>query len=177
MRNRCRIAKCVIFLTSTVVGVMCQLTLAESTATHRLFPVINYDNQSPFGTHEVSISHKGFDQNAFVENNIEVHDFIVGEISRRILSRYSSTSIQRDLGDFDDLNNLFKGVTISLPDINKIDAGKYLLSHLFIWARNMVCSNISIGNIVIHHGMKNDKEYDFSLDIEDLAISCDMDWR
>ena len=115
-----------------------------------------------------------------INHNIDTYNAIVGVISRRIarhLSENAGALMQRDLGDFDELNKLLSGVTINIPDINRINAGKYLFWDLLISASNIVCSDLSISDLIIDHGKKNSVQYNFSLDIQDLAISCGLDWR
>lgn len=86
-------------------------------------------------------------------------------------------SMRRDLGDFDELNSLFKGTVFSIPDINKVDGGKVLFSNLFFWVRNMKCFDLSVQNIIINHQPQGNKEYDLAVHIENLALSCTLDWR
>ena len=150
---------------------------------------INYNTQTPWGNHKVSIYHEEIDHNVLITNNITLSNAIIGVISRSILleqwnhptrrssTMTSSSSLKRDLGDFDALNELFKGVVISLPDINELNAGSLLGLDLLIWINNMKCFDISVDDIIIRHEPVGITEYDLSIEIIDLAISCDLDWR
>ena len=141
------------------------------------YPLINYDTQTPWGTHDVSISHNDIDYESLATNKVKLYDAVIGVVARRIMSNSGETLIQRDLGDFDELNKLFNGLVISIPDINKIHAGKYGFSHVFVWIRNLKCFDMSVDNITIKHKQKSKREYDLSVDIQNLAISCNLNWR
>ena len=166
----------------TITITVCQQSMVILAQGDQSFPSMGYyNNQSPYdGRHEVSISHKDINHKGLMDHNIDTYDAIVGVISRRIVRHLSETTgalIKRDLGDFDELNKLLSQVTIDIPDINRINAGKYLFWDLLVSATNIVCSDISLDDLIIHHRKKNSKQYDFSLDIQDLAISCELDWR
>ncbi len=141
------------------------------------FPLIDYANQSPWGTSEVSISHTDIDIDLLAKKNVSLHNAIVGVVARRMMDRFHTTSLRRELGDFDEFNQLLKGVALNLPDINEINAGTFGLADVILWIKNMKCFDISVQDIIINHGPFGAKEYDLSVDIIDLAISCDLDWR
>lgn len=141
------------------------------------YPLIDYANQSPWGTSEVSISHTDIDIDLLAKKNVLLQIAIIGVVARRMMDSFHTTSLKRELGDFDEFNQLLKGVVLNLPDINEVNAGTFLLADLILWVRNMKCFDISVEDIIINHGPFGTKEYDLSVDVVDLAISCDLDWR
>jgi hypothetical protein len=158
-----------------------------SSSPYPSFPSIDYSNQSPsWGTHEFSITNEDMvDHELLAKHNIKTHDAVIGMIARRIMNIKTKNyyfgeteiSMRRELGDFDELNSLFKGTVFSIPDINKINAGKILFSYLFFWVRNMKCFDVSVQDIIINHQPRGNQEYDLAVHIENLALSCTLDWR
>ncbi len=150
------------------------------------FPSIDYHTQTPWGTHQASIQHEGINYESLETHKIKLRDAIVGVVARSLLMQQEQGDEnenqqqrrrRRNLGDFDELNRLLKGTVISIPDIEKINVGKFGFSYLLIWIRNMKCTDISLGNLAISHKPRGRTDYDFSIGIDDLSISCDLNWR
>lgn len=110
----------------------------------------------------------------------DVRDEIVGMVaSKTILARdgqESPISFRRELGDFDDLNDLFDGLVLGLPDL-EFSAGKVLGSTVRLWASNMKCSSIAVNDIAIDYRKAGNTRFDFNVDIQGLDISCELNWK
>jgi hypothetical protein len=181
--GRIRTAELILFIVTFLVSI-CQSKATSNSSSNSSsnsyfnpYPLSNYDNQTPWGTHEVSITHKDIDYESIAASKVTMYNAAIGAVARRIMSNQSTTSLRRELGDFDELNTLLSGIVIAIPDINELNAGKILFSFVLIWLTNMKCSDISVGDININHYPQGNAEYVFGLSIQDLAISCDLDWR
>jgi hypothetical protein len=141
------------------------------------FLPINNANQSPPGSRVSSISHQYLNTQERIQNNIKVHEALVGLASRSIMKTKGDISLKRHLGDFDELNQILKGLILKLPDIDELNVGTIGFSDVLIWVSNMNCFDLSVEDILITHQPIGSTNYDFSVNIKDLAITCDLDWR
>lgn len=87
-----------------------------------------------------------------------------------------SLHLHRRLGDFDELNQLFQGTVIDIPDFY-INAGDFLGTAVKVWASNILCSGIMVDGITISYNKVSKTRFDFRLDIDNLDIQCELDWR
>ena len=136
-----------------------------------------------------------FTDDLFQNKDNKIHDVkppdaIVGIIARRWLENISNQdiidlskdgnvsqiSLRRQLGDFDELNALFKGTKIKLPDFYTT-AGRVFRSNIDLWATNIICSDIMVDDIVISYNRRNNTRLDFKVDVKGLDIACNLDWR
>jgi len=96
---------------------------------------------------------------------------IIQSINISLESQQGELSLRRHLniGDFEGLNEIFKGAVIKLPNTS-VDAGiKLDLS-------NIRCTGVSIGDVVITYTRTNQKLI-FTLDIIELDLTCYLNYR
>ena len=102
------------------------------------------------------------------------------EVARVIANHWvheeqESISLRRNLGDFDELNSLFDGLVIGLPDLY-LEAGKFLGATIRLWVTNMECFALSVDDLIIDYRKSSNTLFDFEVDIQGLAISCELNW-
>ena len=109
----------------------------------------------------------------------DVRDEIVGLVANNTIlagdGQQSQISLRQDLGDFDDLNDLFGGLVIGFPDFD-FSAGKFLGSTLRLLVFNMTCYSIAVDDIVIDYRKTGNTIFDFNVDVQRLGVSCDLKW-
>jgi len=89
----------------------------------------------------------------------------------------SKLSLRRRLGsDFDELNALFDGLVLALPDMY-IDAGQILGATVQLWTSNLSCFSINIDDILLNYGRVSSTRFDFGVDIRGLGISCALNYK
>ena len=106
-----------------------------------------------------------------------VRNEVAGVIANKVIrGDLSSISLSRDLGDFDELNDLFDGLVLALPDLY-VEPDKFLGATVRLWVTNLRCGSLKVDDIVIDYGLKSNTRFDFNVDIIGLDISCTLDWR
>ena len=117
--------------------------------------------------------------------NQQIREKITSAVGQHVLQNYDSSepqivSLRRQLGDFDDLNKLFDGLVLGLPDFD-MEAGKFLGATLKISSRNLRCFSMSIEDVILKYRKRGNWRFTVDVSIKDLAISCDLDfsykWR
>jgi hypothetical protein len=78
-------------------------------------------------------------------------------------------------GDFDRFNELFQGATITIPNDFEVSETVAFIT-LTLWVDNILCYNMSVGNIALNH-TKTNTDIDVTVDITDLDLICDIDYR
>jgi hypothetical protein len=107
-----------------------------------------------------------------------VRDEVAALLSQNIIQGSKSPiSLRRNLGAFDELNDLFDGLILALPDIY-VEADKKILgATVRLWATNLKCGSLRVEDISIDHGLSSNTRFDFGVDIRGLDISCTLNWR
>jgi hypothetical protein len=106
-----------------------------------------------------------------------IHDEVASVIAENIVQGHElPISLRRNLGDFDELNDLFNGMVLGLPDLYIADT-KILGATVQIWVTNLKCGSMMVDDIVMTYGMQSNTRFDLGVDIQGLDISCTLDWR
>jgi len=71
-----------------------------------------------------------------------------------------------EIGDFEDLNELFEGAVINLPDADISTSG------LTLEVRNLRCKEISIGDIQVGYQKNSNQQLTFQLEVIDLDLNA-----
>eukprot|EP00545_Synedropsis_sp_CCMP1620_P003465 CAMPEP_0119019572 /NCGR_PEP_ID=MMETSP1176-20130426/22185_1 /TAXON_ID=265551 /ORGANISM="Synedropsis recta cf, Strain CCMP1620" /LENGTH=270 /DNA_ID=CAMNT_0006973805 /DNA_START=77 /DNA_END=886 /DNA_ORIENTATION=- len=108
-------------------------------------------------------------------NPIEKITSLVTPIIGSLNDSKGEISLRRHLaiGDFKELNELFKGAVLSLPDTT---AKANLLFTLTLDIRNLKCTDITVGDILITYEKESNQRLNFRIDIVDLDITCFLDY-
>ncbi len=88
----------------------------------------------------------------------------------------SPISLRRNLGDFDDLNALFNGMVLGLPNLY-IANKKILGATVRVWVKELRCNSLRVDDIIMTYGKFSNSRFDFGVDIQGLDISCTFNWR
>jgi hypothetical protein len=98
-------------------------------------------------------------------------------IDGRQLSDTIDSQSQRQVqdGDFDRFNELFQGASINIPETFEVSE-RVAFIPLTLYVDNILCYDISVGDIVLDHTVSN-TDIDVSVDIKDLNLKCDIDYR
>ena len=153
-------------------------------------PEVDTESTIWFQGTRAKFTHDLFNNKHNESHDVKLHDAIVGIISRRWLENIShqdiidlskdgnvsQISLRRQLGDFDELNALFKGTKIKLPDFYTT-AGRVFRSNIDLWATNIICSDIMVDDIVISYNRKSNRRLEFYVDVQGLDIDCNLEWR
>lgn len=78
--------------------------------------------------------------------------------------------------DFDRFNSLFENASINIPD-DFVVTQKILFTTLTLRIRHIKCYRISVGDISVSHDQVSTKEIDVLVDVTDLDIKCDVDYK
>jgi virulence-associated protein VapD len=78
-------------------------------------------------------------------------------------------------GDFDRLNELFQGASITIPNDFEISE-RVALIQLTLYVDNIRCYNVSVGDMVVDHSVSN-TNIDVTVDISGMDLTCDVDYR
>ena len=102
------------------------------------------------------------------------------EQQQRLLLLHSiPSSRQLVVGDFEEFNKLFQDAQISLTsDGQQIEVSERVgLSNLNLKLRNIVCYDISVGDIQIQHRQISAQQIDVTVDIVQLDMECKLNYR
>ena len=88
------------------------------------------------------------------------------------------TSLRRSLssGDFDELNALFEGTVVGLPNPPKIQK-KIMFINLDLYLTDIRCFSINVQDIVLSYTMDSNQNLSLRIDIIGLDLDCDTKWR
>jgi len=89
---------------------------------------------------------------------------------------HGEISLRRSLakGDFKDLNEIFEGAVIKIPNQSiSVSAGFTLTLNL----SNLRCTGFSIGDIVLKYTRTNDQKLSFSMEILQVDLKCSLTYR
>ena len=126
------------------------------------------ENRTPFPSKNTSVGVKYTNLRGEVASVISEH---------LIQDRDDSTiSLRRELGDFDELNDLFDGMILALPDLYIADT-KILGATVRIWVTNLNCGSLEINDIDIDYNLRSNTRFDFNVDVKGLNIDCTFNWR
>ena len=107
-----------------------------------------------------------------------VRDEVAGLLAKNVIQGLKSPiSLRRNLSAFDELNDLFDGLVLALPDIY-VEADKKILgATVRLWAMNLKCGSLRVEDISMDYGLSSNTRFDFGVDIRGLDISCTLDWK
>lgn len=97
-------------------------------------------------------------------------DFVKGAkswVSRKMLQPY------RNLGDFDELNELLSTVSFVLPPLPPIDVGLFITAYI----DEVVCSQVQIEDLEVSHELLSDTVALLDISVEGLGVYCEIEWR
>ena len=81
----------------------------------------------------------------------------------------------RRLGSFDELNELFEGARINLPDAN-LEGDGPLFTTYRVDLTNLFCENVSIDDILIDYSLDSNQRFSFRLKVVGLVVDCQSDY-
>ena len=81
---------------------------------------------------------------------------------------------QRQLGDFDAFNALFRGTTIILPDATNLYAGSYLWYDVYLDLTQIRCRDLAVNNMVVSHNKVNNQKVDLRIQLLGVKLKCNM---
>eukprot|EP00940_MAST-03C_sp_MAST-3C-sp2_P000408 g408.t1 len=106
-------------------------------------------------------------------NGVSTLDAVVGAIAKRALER----SNQKAVGDFEELNALFEGTIIVLPDADFDVDVPWPFTYVDIWITQLRCTNIRLDDLIVSHTRVNNKIVDLSIRVDNLDVDCSANWR
>ena len=95
-------------------------------------------------------------------------------LARQLLGRELDRRLEA--GDFDSFNELFENAKIVIDDEFEVKE-KAGLWTLVLWLSNIRCFEISVQDIVVEHSQPSNTQVDVSIDIVELDLTCDVDYR
>ena len=92
------------------------------------------------------------------------------------LEKHGKLSLRRNLalGDFDDLNGLFRNAVIRLPDATVSERVAFI--NLTLNIKDLRCTEIGVGDIVITYNKESSQRMTFQIDVIDLDMTCYMEY-
>ena len=82
----------------------------------------------------------------------------------------------RAVGDFDDLNALFEGTKIKLPDVEFTADLPWPLTSVDIAVENNICTNLSIGDMDLVFKDISNQRKDVQVTIQEMMVECEFEW-
>jgi hypothetical protein len=101
---------------------------------------------------------------------------LLTEVKNQFPTLFSKGIGNRKLQDFDELNELLASVTLVLPSIDPIDAGRYAFVDATLTAKSIVCSDLSIQDLQVSHRRLSNTQVTIDISIAGLAFDCGIDW-
>ena len=120
------------------------------------------------------------------DNGVSLADALVGSFSHKwmrnlnLLQSFAAghqtgdkVSLRRSLniGDFQEFNDLFKDAVIRIGDFPGLEA-----SGLELDIKNLMCTNMQVGDILVSYEKLSSQKLTFELEIVDLNMDCNMDY-
>lgn len=91
------------------------------------------------------------------------------------LSKINSDGRALAFGDFDELNTLLENASIKLPEDIEVDE-RIGIARLTMTISNMICYDMSIGDMSISHSRESDQAINVDIEIMALDLKCEMDY-
>jgi hypothetical protein len=94
-----------------------------------------------------------------------------------IVSDMNSITLDRELGDFDELNQIFAETILQLPKMT-FKAGTFFFTDFYFTAKRTVCTDLSLQNLILRHSNVDTfgTQIRFELELQGLAFDCEIEW-
>jgi len=92
-------------------------------------------------------------------------------------SDINSSTLDRELGDFDELNQIFAETILQLPEMT-FKVGRFFFADFYFTAKRTVCTDLSLQNLILRHSNVDTfgTQIRFELELQGLAFDCEIEW-